>query len=264
MPRVTNTLGLPIPIVRAALASLNGYDREGSKYSITGLLDPPRKPAILAEHFPELVEDVSDVIYRLLGSALHSLCEWACLDPDPTKLEGDWVYDGDLSLDGWVIEQRFHTTVAGQSVSCKVDFYDTNTRTLWDLKCTSVWGAVFDRGEWADQLNGSRPMLVDNDLPDPEHLRIVGVWRDWQKSRAGGKNYPDKQITNLSKERWTLDQARDFLTERVTAHEAAATELPLCTDDERWKGYDRQAGQTVYRRCDSYCAARPWCEQAQA
>ena len=264
MPTLTNRMNLPTPYILGVLATLNAYSREGSKHSLTGLMKPAKAGHIERARFKQLSEDACDVTYRLIGSAVHALMEWACKNQEEAK-EGDWKYGGNpdgLRLKG-PVEVRYHHEIAGQPCSTKIDYYDTEDRILYDTKVTSVWGYVFDKGEWDEQLNGTRPFLIANGLPDPAVLRIIGIWRDWSKNQVRG-NYPPHQISVLDKPLWPISKAEKWLNERVLAHEGAAERLPECTDKERWKGFDKKTKQQVFRRCAAYCAAYRWCSQANA
>jgi hypothetical protein len=90
---------------------------------------------------------------------------------------------------------------------------------------------------------------------------------------------------------WTLEEAEEFIEERIVLHQAAEKLQILCTDEERWytgttyaitkpgmsralkvlddrplpsdvpEGYTVEERPGVYRRCESYCEVRAFCTQ---
>jgi hypothetical protein len=262
--------------------SNDGYDRGASDFTVTELLVPPRARALVAQHWGEIVEDASDMIWRLIGSVGHAILERAA-DPNYS-------------------EQRFYAKVAGKMVSGRADLhFDGGFYHLWDYKFTSVYTAKNGiKPEWEQQLNMLR-WLVHNHNKNSginypvEKASICAIYRDWSKPRAAREpNYPQKDVQVLPVKLWTLPQTLKFMEARIRAHLASEVVLPLCTDEERWATSDkwavkkhgnkraerlfdneetasfaaRQWGMEVehrpkeFKRCALYCRAYPFCKQA--
>lgn len=267
MPSVlTNTLGLPEAIVNAVRN--DPYTRGQSDISVTGLIAPPYQRKLMRE--VEMIEDVSQRIWAVLGQGVHTLLERAYRDqPD------------------CFVERRLFLPCEGWTVSGQLDVYERGVISDW--KVTSVWSRD-GKTEWEQQLNLLRVLCVENDYP-VERLQIVAIFRDWVKSKVGDGDYPVAQVGVIEVPMWDIEQARDFMVERVRLHQMA--EPPVCTDDERWfsgnrwavmkkgrksavrvydskeeaearveaegKGFSVEYRQGEYLRCNGYCAVAHAC-----
>ena len=70
---ITNKFGVPQPLV--TLASREYYSKGASQYSVTELMSPPRIRRLREKHQDDVEQDVSDMLWQLLGSALHVVME---------------------------------------------------------------------------------------------------------------------------------------------------------------------------------------------
>jgi hypothetical protein len=273
--KYTNRLGLPEPLANAV--KNDTYDAgEDTDYSVTQLIDPPRKIALERENEEALTEDVADAIFRLLGQAVHTILERA-----------------------GVPERRFAITVLGKTISGKIDRFKDGL--LQDWKVTTAYR--FKDGKVpADveaQLNCYAEILRQNGKK-VERLEAVGILRDWSKLEVlrGGGEYPPNQVAIVQVPLWPSEHAKAFLEGRVRLHEAAKEKLPECSAGERWARPDTyavrkpgmarsvrnlpslktaeefiamqkkdkeklsvefRAGESI--RCKAYCAAAPFCLQ---
>lgn len=212
--RLTNKLGLPDIIVRAI--SNDPYTRGESDISVTQLIAPAFQRRLMETE--EKVEDVADRIYSLLGSSVHGVIERAASPDD-------------------IVEERFFYEVGGKVVSGQCDLLRDGT--LYDFKVTSVWSAINGgKKEWEQQLNllrflaGMKALRSGDDRYITESLKIVAIFRDFQKSKAGKDGYPDAGVALIDIPVWPLTDAANYLEERVRAH--FAPEPAHCTDEERW------------------------------
>ena len=82
--KYTNKNNLPEEIVRAV--QQDTYSKGEASISVTGLLSAPR-PNILRENITELVVDVSDEIWKILGTASHYIMEQANIGHEGTITE---------------------------------------------------------------------------------------------------------------------------------------------------------------------------------
>ena len=287
--RITNDLGLPLPIVKAV--ENDPYDNQGTR-SVTTLLKPPQAYALTQKHHGEIVEDVADRIYALTGQIGHVILERAAMTLDP---------------DLYISETRFIHEIGGHRVSGQVDLIETETETVWDFKFTSGWAekdARMDGGksDWRIQLS-LLAMLARMDGIKVTTGKICAIIRDWTKLNAErNRDWHDKPVSAIDMNimphdealEWTINRNREF-------DEALAGNPRPCTDEERWfrpgkwavfKGSNIKAakledteeelsswifanraklGATYrieqrrgeYKRCASYCAAAAFCPQYQ-
>lgn len=288
--QVTNNLDLPPQLVRVLTHPDMRYSRGDSDISITQLLSGPRQVMLREAHRHEVVEDISDNIFRLLGSVLHKILE---LGAD----EGDGI-----------VERRVATEIKGWKVSGGVDvqIVDPTRKAIKiiDWKLTSVMTVMAGRPEWSAQMNCYAALLRREGWTIMGLENIV-VLRDWSRARAGVPTYPKAAVVRMEQPVWAAEDAEAFLTERVDVHQAAVAgemlgdPMPECTPEERWQEADTYAvmapggtrakrvsesreemeawikesggakkdslrivkrpGQP--RRCLNYCLGAPWCDQ---
>lgn len=217
--KVTNRLGLPEAIVHAV--SNDPYDSgEGTSYSITGLLKPPRM-AVLSKD-AEVVEDAADRIYALQGQVMHHILERA---------------GKDLEEQGYVVEKRFYKTYkvdgAIYRISGQIDLFDPATGLLSDYKYTSVGSAK--RGlkeEHRLQLNVQARLLQEAGF-EVKGAEVVLLLRDWSAMRIY-EGYPESPALKQVVEFMPSEEVDKWVVERIRLHEAAKKELPECSMEERW------------------------------
>lgn len=278
---LTNRMNLPRSIVAAV--TNDPYTRGNSNISVTSLIQPPYQRQLREK--VEVIEDVSDRIWSLLGQSVHNVLERAY----PEK-----------EMEDAVVEQRLFTEVNGWTVSGQMDVLEGNV--LSDFKVTSVWSRD-GKVEWEQQLNllaalCAREYDKTNDKRYLVHsAQIIAIYRDWVQSKAAfdSGDYPSAQVGVIPVKLWSRDEQEAFLLERVKAHQDASP--PVCTDTERWKTEDVYAlmkdgrksavklfdnvedaeaamstagkGHTVvlrpgeYRRCAQYCNVSHQCPEWQ-
>ena len=73
--KITNKFNLPDPVVRAITAFDKSDQPEGLR--VTTLIDSPRISQLKRLHYPKLAEDVSQLPYRVWGSAVHEIMQKA-------------------------------------------------------------------------------------------------------------------------------------------------------------------------------------------
>lgn len=281
--RLTNKSNLPQAIVNAIKA--DPYSKGNADISVTGLLNPARKRQLEIQYQDEIEEDAADRIWSLQGQAIHNILERAA-DPTVTLIEER------------LFMQRYNWTISGQFDSLVI-----SNATLQDYKNGFVH--AYQKGvkpEWIAQLNLYRLLLIENGYITPKRLQIVMFLRDWSKAKARSETYPQSAVQVLDIPIWTEAETEAFLHGRLLAHGQAQYELPLCTDEERWKSEDAFAvmgegnskatathptleaaeadaeertakGRKQYhvetrtgenRRCADYCAVAPFCSQWKA
>ncbi len=274
---LTNKLNLPSPIVKAVMN--DPYDNRKSDFTPSVLLNPPRATALIKAHHDEITEDVSDKLWALMGQIGHTILERA----------------GDKNI----IERRFFAKVASFTVSGQADLIlSPDNVELNDYKFCSVWTAKEGvKTEWTQQVNILKYLASEDENPVTiNKANIIAIFRDWSKPKARReKDYPQAQVQVMPVELWPLEKTEAFICERIAAHLSAATSLPLCTDEERWRtkeqwavkkrgakratklfdtekqavvacgtlGYEIEHRPGESKRCADYCKAFPFCTQAQ-
>ena len=93
---ITNKYGLPHQFEN--LLARDKYDPGESNITITRLLSSPRISILQAKHKDEIVTDISDDVWKLLGKCIHTVLEEGADDSD-------------------IIEQRMFMEVNGWKVS---------------------------------------------------------------------------------------------------------------------------------------------------
>ena len=73
--RYTNKHNLPDPVVRALTSYEKGQPVEGLR--VTTLIDSPRISQLRRQYSGQITEDVSDLVFRVLGTAIHEVFEKA-------------------------------------------------------------------------------------------------------------------------------------------------------------------------------------------
>ena len=265
--------------VEEAIAEAVRHDtyRLRGDVSVTGLIRPPQMAYLEYAHADGITEDVSDGMWRLLGSAVHVVLDRAkvsnVLQEEPLTVEiGGWTVSGTPDL--W-----------------------REPADLLDYKVTSVWSFLLgDKPEWEQQLNAYAALYRRHNFP-VERLTIAAILRDWQKSRTHEDNYPPIPFMEVHPRLWASEQAEEWLAQRVHIHQLARQgDYPPCTAGERWarpnswaamknkeskratrvfddptdarmwaqpKGYviEHRPGKNV--RCEDWCSVSQWCEQKE-
>lgn len=240
--KITNKSGLPQAVVHAV--TMDDYDRGDCHYTVTELLKPPRVLALQAKYKEEIESDVEDMIYALEGKILHKVLENA----DRHGL----------------VETRFFGDVEGYKISAQIDtlaWDDQNSKILSDWKRCSVFKLNKVDADWAFQLNVQAYLLKQNGL-EVDGLQIVAFAKDHSKVDAvTQKNYPKTPIAKIPIEAWSEDKTKAAILERIYIHENAKKNLPECTDEERWRRFNRKFGRITPLRCLFYCSVSKWCDQ---
>lgn len=273
--KLTNRNNLPDALVRAI--GNDNYSKGESDFSVTELLKPPRVRALEIQHADKIQEDVEDHIYRLYGQIVHTILERAN--------EADMV------------EKRFFAKFGDYTLSGQVDSLVLKDGVLTDWKFSTAWAFKSNqppKPEWVAQLNMQAELLRRNGHT-VNKLQIVGLIRDWQIREASqNPDYPQAQVATQSIPMWEAQKVETFIHLRIAMHVAAETELPQCSDEDRWakpnvyavmKGkraipgglqYSPEAAESMcaknpgsrveFRRgestrCAMYCAASEFCTQ---
>ncbi len=229
---ITNKNNLPDPIYQAVLA--NPYSRGSSDISVTDLIDSPRLVALREAHADELTSDASDMIWSLMGTAMHTILERAGIKSG----KGD-------------TEQRLYADVLGWKLSGQYDYIDEDG-VLWDWKFVSVYEYINGvKTSRAEQLNTYAYLAAANNIK-VTGLRVGFIFRDWSPRQAqNDRSYPQSQAIQYNLPLWSALQQKLFVEQRVELHQAARQELPECSKKDRWQQDDKWAAtKTGAKRAD--------------
>lgn len=289
--RYTNKYNLPETIVRALHRKNAEYSKGPAHRSCTQLIVPPRIDLLRKKHFAEMVKDVSDEWWSLLGSAVHHILE---LGANDFQVAEERLY---VEVDGWVISG---------ALDCQTHVDETGIH-VEDYKVTAAYNVTKGqeddeaKREWVEQMNIQAYLVETSKKMKVNDISIIAIIRDWQRKKAAyDSSYPQSPIVRYPLPLWPMEEREKFILERILIHRnaemnaALGLPLPDCTPYERWErgssfavtksgakratavfnteeeatadlagrgaGYEivHRPGQSV--RCD-HCGVSEWCDQ---
>jgi len=271
---ITNKLNLPEEIVNAVKS--NSGNRKN--YSASMLIQTPRMIWLRRRHFSEISEDVTDRIWALFGTAVHT------------------VLSQNENAKSITEEYLKHEFEDGTVISGMADIYNDGKISDWKVK--SVWNVIyFDdnlKFELESQLNCYAFLFRKSGFKVKE-LEAIFILRDWQKSKAlYDKSYPQSQVVILPIKLWDKEETERHIKFRINNFEKYKNipddELPECSLVDRWakpgkwalmkkgrkraiKLYDKKPDfelekdfyfeerkGELFKRCE-YCSASSFCNQ---
>lgn len=283
--KITNKYNLPEQFVNAVNKD---YMPTPQQYSVTTILNPIRATLLSRRHNSEIEEDVSDLIYAILGTAFHSLLE--------NSQEGEHELKEEyLKQDLEIIDEE----LKGYKLSGKADLYNAKENKIIDFKTTSTFKILFkDFEDYKMQLL-MYAWLFDKIGFKTNKGQIIAILRDWQKSKAKfDRTYPQSQVQTVDfefkKEDFEMIEnfIKDKFKELKRCEQLKDNELPMCTMEERWndgnkyavkkkgnkraervfdtkeqaeeymkdkEGYEIEERLGTDRRCEEYCSACMFC-----
>ncbi len=218
--KVTNKFGVPAPLV--TLANREYYSKGAAQYSVTELLSSPRIRRLREQYDGEMESDVSDMLWSMLGSALHVVME-----------RGE--------TEGWTKEERLFAQVDGVTISGAIDLQEETPDgiVIIDYKLTSAWAVMQEKEEWAQQLNIYKWLVETVKGKKVVGLKICAFVRDFSRhDRKEG--YPAAPIAMIDVPIWNSGWTLDYIRKRLEAHRDSKVDhdlgeaLPECSPEERW------------------------------
>ncbi len=279
---ITNNHSVPETLV--SLARRDYYSKGKADYSVTELLSPPRVQRLRKLYHGQMKQDVSQMLWQLMGSALHVVAERG-------------------QADGHITEERLFTTINGVTVSGAIDIQreEADGITISDYKFTSAWAVMNEKPEWEQQQNIYAWLVRREKKTNVKAVQIIALIRDWNRREAERKeDYPKAPIQVINLRLWSHAEVEEFVLSRIAAHNtgklavAFDEELPLCTDEDRWvretkfavmkegrkravklfdneddakqfaeqeKGYVETRNGESIRCAGDYCGVSQWCSQ---
>lgn len=250
-----NKYGLPAAIVDIIASDYDLSKSDPKRISITTLINPPIQRILQVKYWNDLSEDVSEHIWRILGSSVHYILA-------KTKQEGR------------LIEEKITTEIDGITLVGVLDLYDDKTKELNDWKITSVWSIKLgDRESWEKQLNCYAFLLRKCGF-EVTKLGVNAIIKDWRKGECKKYNdYPPVPFQKVNIKLWSFEEQEKFVKERIEIYKQALalpeSKLPICSDKDRWKKEDTYAiykgsNKTATRVLNSKPDAELWLETANA
>lgn len=235
---ITNKSNLPDPFVQAVSKE---YTYKEKRYSVTTLLNSEREIILKRRYNDQIESDVSDMIWAIFGTAVHSVLE------NSNKSE-NLLTEQYLSIPITLSDGDVYT------LSGLCDLFDTDKGEVIDYKVTSTFKAL--KKDFEDyRMQGLMYCYMirktnfgteaEPKYYKPRRAVFYMVLRDWQRSKAKfDKEYPQSQVVKVSfmfnnsdfewMEQWLVNKF-DKIKE---AEQLADHDLPMCSDKDRWKNPD--------------------------
>ena len=218
--QVTNVHNLPEPLV--TLARREYYSKGAAQYSVTEIMSPPKIRRMREKYDDHIVTDVSQMLWSLLGSALHVVME-----------------RGETS--GWIKEERLFAEVDGVSISGAIDLQEEGEAgiTIYDYKFTSAWAVMQEKEEWIQQLNIYKWLVETVKQRKVVGLKICAMVRDYSKHDMR-EAYPAAPICVVDIPLWDSVKTEMYIRERLEMHRESKMradfeeDLQNCSNEERW------------------------------
>ena len=293
----TNKLNLPTSLCNAV--ERDDYHPGESDVTVSELTKPVQSAVLSRLHADEIEKDVSELIFALMGKAVHHVLEVSDTELREERLYYNFPIDAGLKTSSNIV------------LGGKFDRFVLKDGTLQDYKVASVWSRIFESfDDWKKQLNAYAFLLKENGY-NVKRIEIVAIYRDWSASKAErGNGYPAHQVELIEFEVAPNDITYSFLRDQVQVFKLGMEDpktLPPCTDEEMWARPTKYALMKELRksavairgslteifqhaetikackwnenntdvlppfyievrpgsrpRCEKYCDGAPWCEQ---
>ena len=230
-----------------AYCKASGLDRDKVyHFSASDLIKPPRMKVLAKRHIGEMVKDVSQEVFRLLGQAIHYMLREAAIR-------------GRLDQLGYKAEERLftHLEVDGRTVvvSGEPDIVGPDNR-IQDYKVTAVYSwTKGPKKEWEFQTNVYAFLRTCKGLVN-QGIDICFILRDWNLNETVQEGYPQAGAMMAEIPLGDMVKVRDWIVERVKLHFQTEPqwddELPECT------GYaeDPTNGGEMWEKPEAYAIIR--------
>lgn len=264
MAELTNKKGLPQPLVDAI--QYDTYKIKGD-IGVTTLIDAPQIRILKMRHSKEIVTDVTEMLWAMLGTAVHHILERAHIkdkrkqafftvietikeesgkftDEDKEKLQQ--LVNSLIKLMAiifpetagrYIWETSLHYEYNGVLLYGTLDIYDKWEKCLYDYKVCSVYAYMYpeSRRKWSAQTNIYAFLLREKGY-QVDLINIVAIFRDWSKSRAEIKpDYPSEQFMTIPIAVVDQEKMRRYIEKRIDMHKAAENgDVPQCSGEDMW------------------------------
>lgn len=274
--------GLPDPLFRAMQRQQRPFNPDAFAITVTELLAPPRQRQLLRQaelDGTEIRVPTSRLVAAFLGTCVHKGLEPA--DEDLTRGEERLHAEILVPLGLPLLSRRWKVSGQPDLIDEHGIIHDYKLTKAFALKDGWVGMGTIEDGddgwddrevgwcgkvEWIQQLNAYAELARRNGIT-VQGLRLTAFIKDFRPKGYGKFKSTTEEMPWVTAETctfhvplWTSEQATAWLHERLAAHEAAMSDLPRCTDEERW--VNERTGQP--NRCEGWCSAFAVCSQAQS
>jgi PD-(D/E)XK nuclease superfamily len=219
--KVTNVHNVPKPLV--TLAEKQYYSKGKADYSVTELMSPARVRRLRDKHDKAMTQDVSEMMWSMLGSALHVVMERG-------------------ATDNWISEERLFAEVDGVTISGGIDLQEVTDEgvIIYDYKFTSAWAVMNAKIDWTQQLNIYKWLVEHAKKRKVIGLKICSFIRDFSRHDTGRENYPQSPIHMIDIPMWGNVEIEEYIRGRLNEHRDSKVSadlgdpLPPCTPEEQW------------------------------
>ena len=217
--KITNRLNLPMGFVKAV--SPEKHNAENC-LSATTIIQGVKQVLLTERYWDKLEDDVSDRIWAIFGSAVHSLME----------SEGKHDFS----------EQRMTYKVGGITVTGTIDNYNMEYGVICDYKTASVNKVKFgDFNDWYLQGMIYAWLLAKNKFPVSK-CRFIALLKDHSKTEAiRDSQYPKNpvHIYEFNVTPQALFKIGVFIKNKVDEYQRCTNlndnAIPPCSPEERWE-----------------------------
>jgi len=278
--KLTNNFNLPDTFVN--VIKRPQYDKGDSQISATEILNSPRIVQLKRQHWNDLTEDASDMVWSLFGSAVHNILQHG-------------------KDDHHIVEQRIHVEHEGWKISGAIDLqevYDDGI-VISDYKVTSAWVVQNEKPDWTYQLNLYAWLVEKAKGQKVKALQIIAIVRDWSRREAKTKEgYPNAPVVVIEIPMWSFEEREAYINKRLALHNDAffaihaGDKMPECSAEEMWEkptlyaimkeggkraksvhktrdeaeakltaGYAIEVREGGRTRCESFCQVSEHCDQ---
>lgn len=224
--KITNKTGLPSAFVNMAIN--DQYEKKPKHYSVTTLLSPILM-TLLSQRY-EVEVDVSDLIWMLFGTAVHSILE----KHDKTGYS----------------EIRMEVPIkGGYYFTGKFDLYNEKDFSIEDYKVTTAWKVLNeDFDDYKKQGLMYAWLLRKTQQKHVSKLKFHLLLKDWKKNDLlRFENYPEKPVWTWKYQIRESDFIeiekfiKDRLSQLIYYENKPLNEIPICSLEERWNMGDKYA-----------------------
>lgn len=294
MAQITNVKGLPQPVVDAIK-----YDtyKVGGDISVTTLIDAPQIRILKRAHRHQITEDVSEMLWALMGTCVHMVLERAHINDlrkrafmtvlETIKENSVQYSEKDQEAlqelqnkiiklmvqffpeveSRYIWESTLTFQYRGKILYGTFDLYDKIEKCLYDYKVCSVYAYAYpeSRKKWSAQTNVYAFMLRESGI-EVNEIRIVAIFRDWSASKMeiSKGDYPESQLLTLNIPVVPQEKMLGYIKNRMDLHiEAENGNVPDCSGVERWASATEYVVKVTnrkkaLRKLDSEAMAKEW------
>jgi hypothetical protein len=288
MTNITNNHNLPQTLVNLALR--DNYSRGNARISVTELIGSPKIRILRHEKRKEITQDVSELLWSLMGRAMHLIVEQGA---DEEHIAEERLF---TEVNGWRLSGGIDLQILGMNSE------GARQVALSDYKTTTAWAVMNPKPDWERQLNCYAYLIEKVRGWEVTGLSINAIVRDWSRHEAARREgYPPVPMVVLPQPLWTPEAREEYVLDRMRIHQDAerafdwGEKMPDCSDEERWfkpgklavmkegrvkalKLFDisqreeaeqyasENKGRVEERpgentRCESFCQIAQWCDQ---